>query len=133
MSPENGAGVGCAPPVKLPAIAPNTSLPSPGRGSSGSRSRASSRAKDGGPTVGRALSPKTAATADASAESSPGAGDERDFRRQLDDLIDVVPGPVGTSAAWARWRRRAHMLFTDAVDARTRELRERIEELERAR
>lgn len=133
MSVESGVGVE-RPLVKSSATHPF--LPSPnttGGDSPGPRSRASSRANDGGPTVGRAHSPKTAATADASAESSPGSGDERDFRQQLDDLIDVVPGPVGTSAEWARWRSRAHMLFTDAVDARTRELRERIEELERGR
>lgn len=126
MSPESGAVVE-SPLVKTSATQ------SLGGDFPGPRSRDSSRANDGGPTVGRALSPKTAATADASAESSPGSGDERDFRRQLDDLIDVVPGPVGTSGAWARWRRRAHTLFTDAVDARTAELRERIDTLERSR
>ena len=78
MSPENGAGVGCAPPVKLPATLPNTSLPSPGRGSPGPRSRASSRANDGGPTVGRATLPQDRRPGDASPESLPGTGGERD-------------------------------------------------------
>ena len=37
------------------------------------------------------------------------------FHKLLDDAIDVVPGPVGTTMAWARWRARVHDLFDEAV------------------